>query len=143
MGSWDMIRRTAAWMESLEERVEQARPGLRQASYEYARRLQNGWDSLRGVGLEQANQLESGHYLYFAAPGAHPHSGDNGEWQMWVHHASEADHPEQRMVYARLGPDDSAIGEHAMRHLRNPRVLRSMQEQMTPGPLDETWPRRF
>lgn len=123
--TWGEIRRAAALSSPILERYRQ------------------GLESLRRSGLEQANHLDTGHYLYFAAPGTHPGSGDNGEWQMWVHHASEADHPEQRMVYGRLGPDDSAVGEAAMRHLRNPQVMRSMHEQMTPGPLDETWPRRF
>jgi hypothetical protein len=122
MGISDLLRKRAASED--EQRWERARPSLER----------NGITS-RSDGLGIAH-LETGHTVIT------PYNHDEGQWKLRVLHNS--DPANMRSLSVGLGPGDDDVGERAVAAMRQPHVLRSMQEQMTPGSEnDGTWPRRF
>jgi hypothetical protein len=122
MGIFEAVRRAASSED--EQRWERARPSLER----------NGLIS-RSDGLGIAH-LETGHTVIT------PWNHKEGQWKLRVFHDSD---PENlRHVVVGLGPGDEGVGERAVAAMRQPHVLQSMRDQMTPGAeADGTWPRRF
>jgi hypothetical protein len=140
MGTWDMIRQAARWMDE----------------DEHMRGIAEGVRSMKERGLLPRSHPEN------EQPGAtydtgHQEEtllGDHGEWTTYIHHdddrqgLSDEHSPDipriLQVEHGDLGGDHSRLGESVHAMLRHPEVMASMREMMQHrGSPEPRWYRKF